>query len=134
MKRSQKSIYSLLGLIESEPTDEAPREGTDWDGRRGSPPGIKEEPARGVVPEGGNRLVPEARLEGKAGDSRGRTSDDYIDKEVCSRCGKTELVRVRRQWWMRLFPKSQQFLCLECRARFLKAWPVEIELSSRKES
>lgn len=134
MKRRQKSIYSLLGLIGSEPTDEAQREGSDWDGRRASPQGSRAEPTTGMAPEGGKSLEPDARLVGKAGDYRGSTSADFTeDKEVCPQCEKTELVRVRRRRWMRLFPKSQLFLCLECKARFLRVGRLEMELIQGKE-
>jgi hypothetical protein len=119
MKSRQRNIYSLLDRIGSELTDEAQREGNSWDGERD-------------LPEGLNRIEPNDRREGKARDIEDRTSSDFIDREVCPHCVKAGLVRVKRHRWMRLILKSQHYLCLECKARFLVVGHLEIELRKRK--
>lgn len=32
----------------------------------------------------------------------------------CPKCGKSEVKRVKRRWWMRLFPHSRHFRCSAC--------------------
>ena len=114
-------------------TDEAQKEGINRNEGRKSPKGRKEEATEGVAPEGVKRIEPEVQLEDKLDNCGSRTSADFIDREVCPQCEKTELVRVRRKRWMRLFPGSEHYRCLECEARFFWVWRLEIELPKGKD-
>jgi hypothetical protein len=128
MKRKQRNIYSLLGRIGSELTDEAQREGNSRDEGRDSPEGGVEKSAKGVVPEGPDASEPNDHMKGKARDFGDRTSSTFTDRKVCPQCKKAGLVRVRRLRWMRLILKSQHYLCLECEAKFLVVGRLKIEL------
>lgn len=132
MRRKQRNIYSLLDRIGIEPTDEAQREGINCNEGRELPKGSEEKSTGGVAPEGVKKIGPEVQLENKRADS-GRISADFIDSDVCPQCKKTELVRVRRKRWMRLFPGSEHYLCLKCEARFFWVWRLEIELPKGKD-
>ncbi|ABI81943.1 hypothetical protein Pcar_3326 [Syntrophotalea carbinolica DSM 2380] len=37
---------------------------------------------------------------------------------VCPRCGRAKIERIRRDWWMRLFPHSRCYFCLHCDTQF----------------
>jgi len=133
MRRRQKNIYSLLDRIGLELTGVAQREGINRNEGRKSPKGREKEATEGVAPEGAKRIEPEVQLEDKKDNSGGMTSSDFTDREVCPQCEKTELVRVRRKRWMRLFPGSEHYRCLECEARFFWVWRLEIELPKEKD-
>ena len=115
-----------------EPTKEAQREGINHNEEEKSLNGRKEEDTGGVALKGAERIEPKAHLKDKLDDPGSLTSADFIDREVCPQCEKTGLVRVRRKRWMRLFPGSEHHRCLECKARFLWAWRLWIELPKGK--
>jgi|SRR3989339_538153 predicted RNA-binding Zn-ribbon protein involved in translation (DUF1610 family) len=129
MRRRQKNIYSLLDRIGMELTDEAQSKGMNPNGGRQSPTERKEEATEGIAPEGVKKIEPEVQLENKLDSSGSLTPTDFINREVCPRCENTELVRVQRNRWMRLFPGSEHYRCLECEARFLWVGRLEIKLS-----
>ena len=114
-------------------TDEAQREGITPNEGRKSPKGGKEGVTKGVAPEGAKRIEPEVQLEDQPDDPIIRASADFTDRGVCPECEKRELVRVRRKRWMRLFPGSEHYRCLECEARFLWFWRLRIDLPKGKD-
>jgi len=132
MRRQQKNIYSLLDRIGVELTDEAQRKGIIPDEGRKSPKGGKEGVTKKVAPEGAKSIEPEVQLEDQPDDPISQASADFTDRGVCPECEKRELVRVRRQRWMRLFPGSEHYRCLQCEARFLWVWRWGIDLPKEK--
>ena len=132
MRRRQKNIYSLLDRLGMGFTDEAQREGINRNKVRKSPAGRKEEATAGVAPEGVKRIESEVQLEDKLDNSGTQTSADFINREICPQCEKTELVQVRRKGWMRLLSGSEHHRCLGCEARFFWVWRVWIKLPKGK--
>jgi len=130
MKPHQKNVYSLLDPIKAELTEDDHSPGkTRILGKDSSEVGLEaEEPTQ----EGGILKGLDDDLGGQTGGSEGINSVDLTDKYICPRCDRKALVRVRRHRWMRLLPGSSHYRCLECQARFLMVWRLEIKIPSGK--
>jgi hypothetical protein len=126
MKPNQRNVFSLLEQIKAELTEDDQSPGINQNlGKDSSAVGME---AEGPTREGEILKVLDGNLEGKAGGSERIISFDSTDKYICPRCDKKELVRIRRHKWMRLLPRSSHYRCLECKARFLVVWRLEIKI------
>ncbi len=132
MTQNQKNIYSLLDPIKSELIEDDQRQESNTDSEKASPEIRKGESTEYYIAEGGILEGSDEDLENEKADSEGTSSSDFIDKDICPRCEKIKLVRIRRHWWMRLFPQSSHYRCLACHARFLVVWRLEMKLPKKK--